>query len=162
MHLPIRGIVVSTGANLEVILAISYLIYANCKSGDRSEKTSNLHSTDGDKNVGIGLQSASSIDHSDSGSSKCVYESYRPKLIALNGCCRSEASQLLHERWKGAIYCYSDPTVDLSERPVMYTGSSASAWGNFRLPHQLMAPPQMDFMAELQHAINNNSSSLMN
>lgn len=132
------------------------------KSGDRSERTSNLHSTDGDKNLGTGLQSALSIDHSDTGSSNCVYESYHPRLIALNGCCRSEASQLLDERWKAAIRCYSDPTVDLSERPVMYTGSAASAWGNFRLPHQLMSPPQMDFLVELEHAINSSSASLMN
>ncbi|KAL2938962.1 Ni-sirohydrochlorin a c-diamide reductive cyclase complex component CfbD [Bienertia sinuspersici] len=81
---------------------------------DRSERPSNLHSTDGDKNSSIGLQSASSTDHSDTGSSKCVYECFHPQLITLNGCCRSEASQLLHERWKAAIRCYSDPTVDLS------------------------------------------------
>ncbi|KMT02538.1 hypothetical protein BVRB_9g202250 [Beta vulgaris subsp. vulgaris] len=128
------------------------------KSGDRSDRTTNLHSTDGD----TGLQSALSLDHSDTGSSKSVYESFRPRLIALNGCCTTEASQLLHQRWKTAINCYSDPTVDLSERPVMYTGSAASAWGNFRLPHQLISGPQMDFLAELQNAINNSSASSMN
>ncbi|KNA18331.1 hypothetical protein SOVF_071780 [Spinacia oleracea] len=128
------------------------------KSGDRSERTSNLHLVDGDKNLGTGL----GIDHSDTGSSKSVYESFRPRLTALNGCCRSEASQLLHERWNGAVHCYSDPTVDLSERPVMYTGSAASAWGNFRLPHQLMSAPQMDFLAELRQAINNSNASSMN
>ncbi|XP_010688599.2 uncharacterized protein LOC104902507 isoform X2 [Beta vulgaris subsp. vulgaris] len=111
------------------------------KSGDRSDRTTNLHSTDGD----TGLQSALSLDHSDTGSTKSVYETFRPRLIALNGCCTTEASQLLHQ-----------------QRPVMYTGSAASAWGNFRLPHQLISGPQMDFLAELQNAINNSSASSMN
>ncbi|XP_057540252.1 uncharacterized protein LOC130818201 [Amaranthus tricolor] len=130
------------------------------KSGDRSDRTSNLQ-PDGDKNLSSGLESTWSIDHFDTGSSKSIYESFRPRLIALNGCGRSEASQLLHERWKEAIRCYSDPTVDLSERPTMYTGNAGTAWGNFRVPHQFIHGPPMDFLAELQHVMNRSRASSM-
>ncbi|XP_048436091.1 uncharacterized protein LOC103941171 isoform X3 [Pyrus x bretschneideri] len=58
--------------------------------------------------------------------------------------------------WAAAMRCFNDPSVDLPERPVMYTGSS-SAWGPFLLPHQLMASTvgagspgsPMDFLSEL-------------
>ncbi|XP_074303046.1 uncharacterized protein LOC141637470 [Silene latifolia] len=125
------------------------------KSTDESERASNLHSSDGETNLGTGFRRAPSIDSSDGGSNKSAYESFHPRLIALNGCCASEASQLLHQRWKAAIHCYDDPTIDLTERQVMYTESASSAWGSFRLPHQLMSAPQMDFLAELQQAIDN-------
>ncbi|MBA0859136.1 hypothetical protein Goshw_003643 [Gossypium schwendimanii] len=52
----------------------------------------------------------------------------------------------------------------VSERPVLYSGISDSAWRNFGLPHQMMSPAnntgpssgsQMDFLAELRRAIRN-------
>lgn len=132
------------------------------KSGDRSERVSSLHSNDGDMNLGAAFRSVPSTDHTDAGSSKSVNERFHSQFIALSGCCRSDASQLLHERWKAAIHCYNDPSIDLSERPVMYTGSAASAWGNFRLPHQLMSCPQMDFLEELKHAIHKCNANMGN
>ncbi|KAL9229281.1 hypothetical protein vseg_004766 [Gypsophila vaccaria] len=131
------------------------------KPSDKSERASSFHSSDGERSM-TGFRSVPSIDSSDGGSNKSAYESFHPRLIALNGCCASEASQLLHGRWKAAIHCYNDPTIDLSERPVMYTGSAASAWGSFRLPHQMMAAPQIDFLAELQHAIHDNNPNMKN
>ncbi|GJV08761.1 hypothetical protein Tco_1346417, partial [Tanacetum coccineum] len=50
-------------------------------------------------------------------------------------------------------------------RPVMYSGSSASAWGQFRLPHQMFpstagigsSGPQIDFISELRQAMHNSN-----
>ncbi|XP_028956298.2 uncharacterized protein [Malus domestica] len=72
---------------------------------------------------------------------------------------RSSMNRPLNRRksagWAAAMRCFNDPSVDLPERPVMYTGSS-SAWGPFLLPHQLMASTvgagspgsPMDFFSE--------------
>ena len=38
------------------------------------------------------------IDQGDSGSNNILNENARPGLIALDGCCSSEASQLLNDR----------------------------------------------------------------
>ncbi|KAG2272467.1 hypothetical protein Bca52824_067022 [Brassica carinata] len=46
------------------------------------------------------------------------------KIITLKDSATSEAYQLLSERWAAAMHQYNDPTVDLSERPVMYYGGS--------------------------------------
>ncbi|TYG43339.1 hypothetical protein E1A91_D11G008000v1 [Gossypium mustelinum] len=55
----------------------------------------------------------------------------------------------------------------VSERPVLYSRISDSAWRNFRLPHQMMSPAnntgpssgsQMDFLAELRRAIRNGNT----
>ncbi|XP_038692513.1 uncharacterized protein LOC119990596 [Tripterygium wilfordii] len=101
-------------------------------------------------------------EHGETGSSGLLNENTHPALIALEGCSRSAASQFLNERWAAAMNCYNDTTIDLSERPVMYSGSSASAWGHFRLPHQLMHQAssagassglQMDFLTELSRAM---------
>ncbi|RVX23081.1 hypothetical protein CK203_000085 [Vitis vinifera] len=45
-------------------------------------------------------------------------------------------------------------TPQCSERPVMYSGSGASAWGHFRLPHQMM-----DFSGELRRAMQRHANS---
>ncbi|CAN8260127.1 unnamed protein product [Cochlearia groenlandica] len=80
------------------------------------------------------------------------------KIIRLNGCSRSEAYQLLSERWGAGMHLYNDPTVDLSERPIMYYGGSV--WG--KLPHQILAsanntlPPSMlpkDYTRELRKGL---------
>ncbi|XP_021663025.2 uncharacterized protein LOC110651867 isoform X2 [Hevea brasiliensis] len=110
------------------------------KSGDRFDRSS-LNASDAEKNQ----QHASPrnipiIDQGDVGSSNLLSENSRPGLIALEGCCRSEASQLLNDRWALAMHNYNDVSIDLSERPVMYSGSSASAWGNLRPPHQVVVP----------------------
>lgn len=83
----------------------------------------------------------------------------------MDRCCGSVAYQLLNDRWAAAMHRYNDSSIDLSEKPVMYTGSSPSAWGQFRLPHQLMAPGagvgpsggQMDFLGELRRAMANSN-----
>ncbi|XVF31973.1 hypothetical protein REPUB_Repub17cG0041600 [Reevesia pubescens] len=87
-----------------------------------------------------------------------------PSLIPLQGCSRSDAFRLLSNRWAAAIHRYNGTSIDLSERPVMYSGISDSAWRNFRLPHQMMSPTnstgpsstsQMDFLGELRRQIRN-------
>ncbi|XP_038713541.1 uncharacterized protein LOC120007414 isoform X2 [Tripterygium wilfordii] len=75
-------------------------------------------------------------EHGETRSGGLLNENTYPALIVLEGCSRSAASQFLNERWAAAMNCYNDTKIDLSERPVMYSGSSASAWGHFRLPHQ--------------------------
>ncbi|EOA12402.1 hypothetical protein CARUB_v10027382mg [Capsella rubella] len=60
--------------------------------------------------------------------------SVTPKIISIEGCSdsKSEAFQLLSNRWAAAMHLYNDPSVDLSERPVMYYGGDA--WGKLP-PH---------------------------
>ncbi|XVE72614.1 hypothetical protein DITRI_Ditri11bG0052200 [Diplodiscus trichospermus] len=106
------------------------------------------------------------IPVADAGSSSIVLNDHhlRPALIPLEGCSTSDAYRLLSNRWAAALHRYHDPSIDLSERPVMYSGSSDSAWRNFRLPHQMISPTnstgpssgsQMDFLGELRRAIRN-------
>ncbi|XVE72615.1 hypothetical protein DITRI_Ditri11bG0052200 [Diplodiscus trichospermus] len=82
------------------------------------------------------------IPVADAGSSSIVLNDHhlRPALIPLEGCSTSDAYRLLSNRWAAALHRYHDPSIDLSERPVMYSGSSDSAWRNFRLPHQVFFP----------------------
>ncbi|KAF8091509.1 hypothetical protein N665_0444s0023 [Sinapis alba] len=81
-----------------------------------------------------------------------------PKIIILKDSATSEAYQLLNERWATAMHQYNDPSVDLSERPIMYYGGSV--WG--KLPHQILAsanntlPPKItpaDYRAEVRRGL---------
>ncbi|KAM7270876.1 hypothetical protein ACFE04_030090 [Oxalis oulophora] len=82
-------------------------------------------------------------------------------LIGLEGCSLSEASHLLNDRWSATIHLYNEMPANSAERPVMYSGSSASAWAPFQLPHQMIPPPnsvsspglQSDFLSELRRAM---------
>ncbi|KAA8543604.1 hypothetical protein F0562_021650 [Nyssa sinensis] len=132
------------------------------KSGDRFERTNNIYMNDGEKNQVSVSRNVPIVDHGDAGSSNLVHEDLRSVLITLHGCCKSEAYQLMNDRWAAAMNSYSNPSIDLTERPIMYSsGTGASAWGSFRLPHQLMHPTvgvgpsgsQMDFLSELQRAM---------
>ncbi|KAM7265600.1 hypothetical protein ACFE04_003283 [Oxalis oulophora] len=88
-------------------------------------------------------------------------------IISLDGCCKSQAAQLLNDRWSATINRYNETSAESSERPVMYSGSNASAWTQFRLPHQMIPPPhsapspglQLDFLNELRRAMHNASPS---
>ncbi|KAJ4893115.1 hypothetical protein Rs2_19909 [Raphanus sativus] len=80
------------------------------------------------------------------------------KIATLKDCATSEAYQLLSQRWATAMHQYNDPTVDLSERPIMYYGGSV--WG--KLPHQILAaanntlPPKIspaDYRAEVRRGL---------
>ncbi|KAF5746205.1 hypothetical protein HS088_TW06G00372 [Tripterygium wilfordii] len=115
-----------------------------------------------EKNQSVTLRNIPAAEHGETGSSSLLNENTHPVLIALEGCSHSAASHFLNERWAAAMNFYNDTTIDLSERPVMYSGSSPSAWGHFRLPHQLMSQAnsagdssglRMDFLAELRHAM---------
>ncbi|KFK38220.1 hypothetical protein AALP_AA3G084400 [Arabis alpina] len=72
------------------------------------------------------------------------------KIITIKDCSKSEAYHLLSKRWADAMHLYNDPTVDLSERPIMYYGGSV--WG--KLPHQILAsanktlPPPSGYIPE--------------
>ncbi|KAK1266961.1 hypothetical protein QJS04_geneDACA015593 [Acorus gramineus] len=88
-------------------------------------------------------------DHGNVNGSNLQNENLQPGLIPMDGCGSSEAARLLSERWAAAMHSYNDPTIDLSERPVMYAGASGGAWGHPKLPHQ------MDFLSELQRALRN-------
>lgn len=124
------------------------------KSGgipDRFEKI-NYPGIDGDKSQASIAKKFSSIDHGDSGSSYIQNESSYTGLVALDGCSTSEAAQLLSDRWAAIMHSYSDPSIDLSERPILYSGASGSSWGHLKLPHQ------MDFAAELRRAVDSSQS----
>lgn len=123
------------------------------KSADKSQVSAS-------KNVPV-------VEHGDAGGSSLLNENSRPGLIALEGCSNSEGSQLLNDRWAAAIQGANDPSIDPSERPIMYTDKAPAWGGQFRLPHQFMSPTggvtspgsQMDFLSELRRAKSNASAS---
>uniref|UniRef100_A0A2P2MDM3 Uncharacterized protein MANES_13G058400 n=2 Tax=Rhizophora mucronata TaxID=61149 RepID=A0A2P2MDM3_RHIMU len=132
----------------------------------KSDRFNNYYVNDGERNQphGAASRSVPVADHDgDVGSSNVPNESSRPGLIALEGCSRGEASQLLSDRWAAVMNSYNDTSIDLSERPVMYSGSSGSTWPHMRLPHQVMAASNnvgssgqpIDFLSELCLAIRN-------
>ncbi|XP_062077458.1 uncharacterized protein LOC133782234 isoform X3 [Humulus lupulus] len=135
---------------------------------DRSDRTNNVFGNDVDKNQVPASRNVPVIDHGDAGSRSLLNENTRTRLIALEGCSSSEASQLLNERWAAAMQFYNDTTVESSEKPVMFSDKASSAWGGqFRFPHQFMTPTgrpgspgsQMDFLGELCRAISNFNAS---
>nr|GEW89493.1 ribonuclease H-like domain-containing protein [Tanacetum cinerariifolium] len=69
-----------------------------------------------------------------------------PGLIALKGCSSSEAYQLLNYRWAVAMGAYENPSTDLSEKPVMYSGSGGTDVEG--------SSHQIDFLSELRKAMN--------
>lgn len=77
-----------------------------------------------------------------------------PGVIAIDGCCTSDAARLLNERWAAAINSYHDPMTDSSEKPMMYSGASGSSWGHVKPSYQ------MDFLSELQRAIQNTGGAV--
>ncbi len=133
--------------------------------GDRLERA-NSYTNDGEKNQVAAFKNLPVLDHGDPRSSNVFNEYPVSRLIALQGCCNSDAFQLLNNRWQAAIYAYENPSTDLAERPTLYSGSGGSAWGQFRLPHQMMPPTvgvgpsssQMDFLGELRRAMHNSNA----
>lgn len=65
---------------------------------DRFDRINNFYVNDGEKSQVVAPRNVPSIDQGDSGSSNILNENARPGLIALEGCCSSEASQLLNDR----------------------------------------------------------------
>ncbi|KAI4374435.1 hypothetical protein MLD38_012430 [Melastoma candidum] len=131
------------------------------KSGEQLDRSSSLSASDSEKNFTVSSRYVLN-DHRDAGNNNFLMEPPPSRLVYLEGCCSSEAHRLLNDRWAAAMHCYNDPNIDLFERPVMYTGSSASAWGQAKLPHQLLSPggnPQMDFLAELRLAMMHNANA---
>ncbi|CAN1127940.1 hypothetical protein LINPERPRIM_LOCUS29915, partial [Linum perenne] len=135
---------------------------------DRIDRFGSLYANDGDKSQTLSSsRSFPGIDHGDAGIHSLQNENSRVALVALEGCSNSNASQLLNDRWATVMHIYNDPAIDLSvifpERPVLYSGSVSSAWGQFKLPHQMMAAAnsggpsgtQMDFLSELRRAMHN-------
>lgn len=131
--------------------------------GDRFERINNSMN-DGEKNQ---VANSRNVPLNDHGDAAVVIENLHPRVISLHGCCKSDAFQLLNERWAAAINAFNDPRIDFADRPVMYTGSGGSAWGQFRLPHQFSSRvpvgpssgAQMDFLSELRYAMDSNASS---
>ncbi|XP_020249844.1 uncharacterized protein LOC109827270 [Asparagus officinalis] len=126
------------------------------KSSEKFEKVNYPHGIEGEKGQGSYSRNFPAIDHGEAGINNIQKETARPRLIPLNGCSSSEASQLLNERWAAVLNSHNDPSVDLSERPLMYSGASGSSWGHLKLPHQVT---QMDFLGELRRAVQNGPMS---
>ncbi|XP_004500719.1 uncharacterized protein [Cicer arietinum] len=124
------------------------------KSSDRLDRTNSV-GNDLEKNQVFSSRNIQVPDHGDASSSNILNENHYSRLIALEGCSGSAASQLLNDRWTAAIQSYNNPK-DSSEKPVMYSGGT-SVWTQFRLPHQIMSPAagatssvsQLDFLGEL-------------
>lgn len=125
--------------------------------GDRLERT-NIYVNDGDKNQVAALRNVPILDRSDP-----------PRLIALEGCCSSEAYQLLNNRWAAAVNAYENPSTDIAERPIMYSGSGATPWVQIGFQHQTISPTagavgpsgnhKIDFLSELRRAMHNSNAS---
>ncbi|KAM3231700.1 putative protein isoform X1 [Capsicum chacoense] len=99
--------------------------------GDRLERASS-YASDGEKNQMSASKFISTV--ADSGVNR-VNEYPPTKLIPLQGCCTSEAFQLLNDRWAAALNAHNNLPEDSLERPVMYT--KRSPWGHGLLPHQV-------------------------
>ncbi|XP_041989583.1 uncharacterized protein LOC121740976 [Salvia splendens] len=126
--------------------------------GDRLERA-NSYVNDVDRNPVGATKGGGLADHGDLG-----YNA-RAKLIPLQGCCNSEASQLLNNRWAAAMNAHNSLPEDSPERPVVYARKSAAPWGHTILPHLVLVQPtggasaglQGDFLNELQKAMDNAS-----
>lgn len=64
---------------------------------ERFDRTNNLHGNDLEKNQ-IASSRGTVIDHGDGGSSSLLNENSHPWFIALEGCCSSQAFDLLNNR----------------------------------------------------------------
>nr|XP_011464426.1 PREDICTED: uncharacterized protein LOC101303233 [Fragaria vesca subsp. vesca] len=84
------------------------------KSAERFDRTNNLHGSDLEKNQIVFSRGSGVIDHGDGGGSSLLNENSQPCFIALEGCCSSQAFDLLNNRWAAAMHCFNDPSVDLS------------------------------------------------
>ncbi|KAL2508116.1 uncharacterized protein Fot_31763 [Forsythia ovata] len=131
------------------------------KSGGERLERANSYSNDGEKNPIGTIRILPMADHGDAGGNNRTNENPRSKLIPLHGCCNSEALQLLNDRWTAAMSALNNLPEDSAERPVLYSRTSASAWGHTVLPHLLMQPAggpstglQRDFLSELRHKAN--------
>ncbi|XP_068664943.1 uncharacterized protein [Aristolochia californica] len=119
------------------------------KSGDRFERINHSFGNEGGKSLVTSSSNIPVVDHGDAGRSNFHNESPQPGLISIDGCCSSQAAQLMSDRWAVAMHAYNDTSIDQSERPAIYSGASSSAWGHSKLPHQF------DFLAELRRSVRN-------
>ncbi|KAF5181228.1 Ubiquitin carboxyl-terminal hydrolase-related protein [Thalictrum thalictroides] len=71
-------------------------VCGRCKSREKLELTSNSHGNDPENTI-----------------------------ISIHGCSRSWAAHLLTDRWEAVFRSYNDPSIDLLERPVIYSGDDA-------------------------------------
>ncbi|XP_024975393.1 uncharacterized protein LOC112513385 [Cynara cardunculus var. scolymus] len=126
------------------------------KSGGDGLERANIYVNDGDKNQVAALRNVPILDRPDP-----------QRLIALEGCCNSEAYQLLNNRWAAAMNSYENPSTDIAERPVMYSGSGASSGVQIGFPYQMIPATsgvgpsghQIDFLSELRLAMHNSNAS---
>ncbi|XP_012084090.1 uncharacterized protein LOC105643541 isoform X2 [Jatropha curcas] len=85
------------------------------KSGERFDRSNSLYANEAEKNQQHPpSRNMPVVDHGDVGSSNFLKGNSRPGLIALEGCSRSEAAQLLNDRWTLAMHNYDDASIDLS------------------------------------------------
>ncbi|XP_044951333.1 uncharacterized protein LOC123401572 isoform X1 [Hordeum vulgare subsp. vulgare] len=119
------------------------------KAGDRAEKANYSYNNDGEKSHVPSLKNLPPIIHHDAFVSNAQNDYSHARLVPLEGCSASEASQLLSERWAAAMNMYNDPNDSPADKPVMYAGSGGSSWGqgHMKLPHQ------MNFLEDLRRAV---------
>lgn len=114
--------------------------------GDRFERGNYSFGNDGEKSQFTSSRNVPAVEHVEAGSTN-LNENPGPRLVRLDGCSTGVAAQIMNDRWAAAMHSYNDASIDLSERPVMYSGASGSAWVHTKLP------PQMDFLGELRRAM---------
>ncbi|XP_074563567.1 uncharacterized protein LOC141820186 [Curcuma longa] len=123
------------------------------KSGDRYDKPNYSQASEGERNHASYPRNFTAVERGEIPISNIANENTRSKLIPLEGCSSSEAVQFLAERWAAAVHLLDDPSTDVLEKPVVYSGASGSSWVHSKLPQQ------MDFLGELQRKIQRTNTS---
>lgn len=78
-------------------------------------------------------------------------ESLISGMVMVHGCSNTEVVKILSDRWAAAMQSYNDPSLDATERPVIYKSpGGSSGWGSSTLAYQSSV---MDFLAEMGHAV---------
>lgn len=85
------------GRNIVLLIVTSSLVIENSHA-DRFEKINNSYGSDGEKNQPSYSKNLTTVNHGDPGVSSIRNESTHSGLIPMEGCCTSEAAQLLTER----------------------------------------------------------------
>jgi len=128
------------------------------QSRDHFDRTTD----NGEKDVAFSNNNVVALDRggfSGTNNSNNNTESLISGNVSVNGCNISEAVMLMTDRWAAAMHSYNDQSLNVTEKPVVYSSSGGSVWGSSKLACQ---PSVMDFLAELGQAIRRANNNQVN
>ncbi|KAH9314596.1 hypothetical protein KI387_023223, partial [Taxus chinensis] len=109
-------------------------------SRDRFDRIGSFSNDNGEKDGSLPNNIASFDRGGPSGtnnSSNNNTESLTPGIVRVHGCSNSELAKTMSDRWAAAVHSCNDPSLDATERPVVYSSSGGgSGWGSSKLAHQ--------------------------